>query len=60
MEIILSQLSEDITLKDSEALHWSPQDLKRVFITVSYIRSVYKQGSKLWDALSHYVDIQML
>ena len=37
MEIILGQLTEDITVNDTEneAVNWSPEDLKQLFIKVS-------------------------
>lgn len=39
MEIILGQLTEDITIKDTEneAVNWSPEDLKQLFIKVSFV-----------------------
>ena len=37
IEIILSQLTEEITVKDTDtgAVQWSPEDLKNAFIKVS-------------------------
>ena len=41
MEIILSQLTEDLTMKATELKNLSSEDLKQVFIKVTDVLSIY-------------------